>query len=148
MTEPVTTYIHVRDALHRYLQDVPGIKAVLSYEPQSAQVWPLIYSLLDEVPMNVTGQVETRDYAVIHRLCGPWQGAERMEAVLAELVDPVLDALRRAAWTRLDGLIPSGMVQLDTVRAGFLPIGGTLCRVVDFRTITKVKNAHSRHAPA
>jgi hypothetical protein len=144
---PVPDYIAVRDAQHRYLRTVPGVRAVLAYEPRAVQAGPLIYTLLDEVPLGVTGQVEDRTYGMIHRLCVPWQDSEGAEDEIARLVDPIIDALRRAFWTRLDGLIASGTLKLGTVRAGFLTIGGALYRVVDFPTSALVKGPHTRHQP-
>lgn len=143
----VPSYLDVREAQHRHLRAVPGVRAVLTYEPRAVQVWPLIYTLLNEVPNGVTGQVEDRHYGMIHRLCVPWQDNERAEDVISALVDPIIDCLRRAAWTRLDGLIPSGTLRIGTIRAGFLPIAGVIYRVVDYPTTALVKGPHTRHQP-
>jgi len=135
----VPTYPAIRDAQHRYLRTVPGVRLVLGFEPKAVNTWPMIYTLLDAVPVSATGQVQARRYTCIHRLCGPWAGEERAEEILTALVDPILDALGRAAASRLDDLIPSGILELGDVRAGFLTIGGAWQRVIDVTTTALVK---------
>lgn len=144
---PVPDYLAVREALHRYLRTVPGVRAVLTSEPRAVQTWPVIYTLLDEVPNEVTGQVESRYYGMIHRLTVPWQDNDRAEDEITKLIDPIFNTLRRAFWTRLDNLVPSGTLSIGTVRAGFLPIAGVLYRVVDYPVSVLVKGANTRHKP-
>ncbi len=124
------SYANVVEGLNAAIATVPGIKAVLDYEPTSVQTSPLVYSILDGFDRQVTGLTARVTYRTMHRLCIRWQDPEASEELVRSLADAVAEAVE--ADPKLGGRLRPGDAQITRGDAGWAQIGNTTCRIVDF----------------
>ena len=135
MTRP--SYADVLEGLHVRFATVDGIQACLDYEPKSAQVTPLLYSMLDSMEITRTGQVQARVYRTLHRLLFQWQDNEQALAEMIPYVDSIPDAVD--ADKHLGGVLASGLAVIDECEVVFVDVGGVEFLGLDFYSTVTVK---------
>lgn len=122
-------------ALQRKLKAINGIKAVVLGEPTSYQDAPLIsvaYQELDRFlhnhppARNLTG--DTHTFAV--RLVIRWTDNTAAEEEVLRFVESIPNALD--ANPQLDSTITSGLATISSALTGFLVVGSTTYRIVEF----------------
>ena len=123
------SYATVLAGMTERLETLTGLKAVLEYVPTSVLTTPLAYSLLESVDIRQSGQVQTNEYRILHRIVFAWQDNEGAEIQLIPYVDSVPAAVK--ADPHLGGRIVSGYAEIDDIQGGWVTIGGTEYRVLD-----------------
>ncbi len=128
------SYTSVIEGLHERFATVIGLKVLLVGEPTSVQDSPLLYSLVERVEREAQatkpGHTLMRvTYRTLHRLCLKWQDNPTAEAELLALADAIPAAIE--ADPKLGGRI-TGDAHLSGAEAGWVTIGGTTYRVLDF----------------
>ncbi len=123
------SYSTVLTELDRRIGTVAGIAVVLDYEPTVIQTTPTCYSLLDSVKRSYGGNVVTLTYRVLHRLCLQWVETEQAEQEVIPFVNSVPKALDSSG-------IRAGDVIVTNIDAGWMSIGETLYRTLDFYSET------------
>lgn len=117
--------------LHERFEMVPGIRATLSEEPTTVQTSPLIYSLLDNMRREYGGgNMVTVRYRILHRLCIRWSDSRGAERELADFVNAIPAAID--ADPQLGGALPNGQAMIEEGEAGWVTLGGTTYRSLDF----------------
>ncbi len=131
------SYTAVVAGIKERLETVSGLEMVLDYEPASIQRLPAAYIIIDEYEDVTAMAVTAARYIVIIRLCIRWQDNEKAERELMPFVNSIpaaftgYDALNRPN-EQLGGRINSGLAEIVRAKAGWVPIGGTIYRILDF----------------
>lgn len=133
-----TDYPDIVNALVPVLAQVPGISVVLPYEPTALHDLPAVYLLLDTIQRQRQNFVINKTYVIMTRLCLPWQDNEMAEHELIPLVDAVADAIDLSP--QLGGALTSGTAVCTSGLAGFVSIGGTLYRSLDYSVTVTCKS--------
>ncbi len=123
------SYSTVLTELHRRIATVSGIVKVLDFEPSAVTDFPTCYSLLDSVRRAYGGTAVTLTYRVLHRLCFRWVDNEQAEQEVIPFVNSVPKALDSIG-------ISAGDIVVTNVDAGWMSIGDTLYRTLDFYSET------------
>ena len=130
MTEAYV-YEAVSAGLQEALARVAALAVVLDHEPTAVHETPLLYSLLEGTSRARDGGTGVeRRYTTLHRLCLSWQDSATTEALLRQLVDEIPDAIE--ADPRLGGRVRPGVALVTRGEAGWVTIGNTWYRSVDF----------------
>lgn len=124
------SYAGVIEGLHERFATVPGIAAILDYEPSSVQVSPLLYSVLDRVELGRMGQVRTYRYYILHRLLIRWQDGSAAERELIPFVNAIPAAV--SADPHLGGRLGNGIAEIESIDALWTKIAGVEYRTLDF----------------
>lgn len=123
------SYATVLAALHERLAEVPGIGALIVGEPLTAQVSPLMYSMLRSFTRESQGTIVKIIYRTRHRLCVRYENPPEAEEVLIGFVNTIPAAICAPhKW----GRIPGGDMTITVGEAGFVTIGGIEYRSLDF----------------
>ena len=124
------SYTDVVEGLHERFATVTDLKAILDYEPNSVQTWPLLYSILDGFERRVEGTITYTTWRTLHRLLIPYQKPAQVEEDLAPLVMSIIEAVESSP--KLGGRLRPGDAQIVSGDADFIEIGeGNWYRRVD-----------------
>ncbi len=123
-------YTTILAGLTERFQTVPGLAAVLDYEPQTVGSSPLLYSLFDSWEPTEANQRTKQTYRLLHRVCVAWQDNQGAEALLLPFLSSVPAAIR--ADRSLGGRLTTGYSTITGCVGAFVIIGGVLCRAYDF----------------
>ena len=123
------SYATVLDAIHEHLAEVPGVNLLIIGEPRTLQTTPAIYSMLRSFTRTSQGTTVRIVYRTRHRLCVPWVHPEQAEEEIIGFTNAIPAALC-ALPDR--GALPSGDMEITLGEAGFVTIGGTEYRSLDF----------------
>lgn len=124
------SYEDVTEGLNERFATVAAIAVILDHEPTAVHETPLIYSILDSFERSVQGTHVRTTYRTLHRLCLAWQDSATTEAQLRALVDAVPEAVEDSP--KLGGRMRPGDAQIEMGEAGWVRIGETTCRYIDF----------------
>lgn len=124
------SYESVIEGLDERFATVPGIAAILDYEPRSVHATPLLYSLLDRAEAIHAGQVRGWRYRILHRLIVPWQESEGAELQIIPFVSSIPAAVE--ADPHLGDHLPNGYAEISEIDAGWVTIANTEYRCLDF----------------
>ncbi|HEU5013954.1 MAG TPA: hypothetical protein VFT66_15645 [Roseiflexaceae bacterium] len=122
------SYADVIAGLHERFATVPGIKAILAYEPPSIQVFPTLYSMPTSGTRNGAtggnpqGQVVSMDYETVHRLVFRWQDQKTAFSELWPFINSLPAAVDQDP--RLGGRIANGYARMLRYETTFVTIGG------------------------
>ena len=127
-------YTAVLAAIHARLSAIAALKVKYVGEPPAVQEWPALYSVLVAADWAQVGQIDVRRYQTQHRVLVNYQDRQQGEQELAALVDGVLDALG-------DPYLAPGqqITEVLNIRAGWIDVGDTEFRVLEFTTKVLVK---------
>lgn len=123
----------VYEGLEERLLTIDGLNAVILGEPTGIHDPPAVYVALQSMGREHANQLTAAVYTFLLRLVVRWQEnaeAERELLTLANQIPAAIDADRRLAGRLMQGVAMTG----DAV-AGFLVIGGTTYRILDY-TVT------------
>ena len=141
--ETVLAGLHVRFAT---VTTPRAIAAILAYEPTAVQEYPLLYSLLDSfevkevrVDPGTAAMVTTIVWRTAHRLCLRWQDSEECEKELRAFADSILTAVN--PYPFLGGALTSGNARITEGDTGWVTIGTTECRYLDFYSMVTEKRS-------
>lgn len=123
------SYEAISDAIMVKLAALTGIAATYDYEPPQVESLPMIYSLIDDATFSTAGQVTSRRYITMHRVCLSWQDPKESERRLRHYVNAIPIAFDQDRY--LGGVINSGQATTPRLSAGFVRIGSVLCRCLD-----------------
>jgi len=124
------SYATVLTGMHVRFATVSGIAAMLTYEPQTVQVSPLLYSVLDNVEITRSGQVRAYRYRILHRLLVPWQNNPQAELLLIPYVNSIPAAVD--ADPHLGTVLSSGIAEIERIDAVYVTFAGVVFRALDF----------------
>lgn len=130
----------IRDGLVDVVSTVTDIKGVLAYEPQSIQVAPLAWVLLDSYTRSTAGQVVPMRYRFVVRVAAPIQNSKEAEDLLMAAALQVPGAVDKDP--QFSGTITSGLAQSPDGQTGWIMLGGVKCRVVDVFVSVLDKSAY------
>jgi hypothetical protein len=125
----------IYEGLEACFQTIAGIKAVILGEPTAIHDPPALYSaygsfdrlIRNYAPAtNLTGDT----HIFMHRLVIRWQDNARAERELLSLITAIPDAVD--ADPRLGGRVAKGLAKITRGESGFITIGSTKYRVVDY----------------
>jgi len=119
----------VRDGLVAVVEDVTALKAVLKYEPQTVQVAPMAWVILDSYTKPVAIQITTWKFRFAVRVVVPIQNSQEAEDLCVDTAISVAAAID--ANPQFSGVIVNGMATSEDGQTGWLIINGVKCRVVD-----------------
>ena len=119
----------VRDGLVAVVEDVTALKAVLKYEPQTVQVAPMAWVILDSYTKPVAIQITTWKFRFAVRVVVPIQNSQEAEDLCVDTAIDVAAAID--ANPQFSGVIVNGMATSEDGQTGWLIINGVKCRVVD-----------------
>ena len=119
----------VRDGLVAVVEDVTALKAVLKYEPQTVQVAPMAWVILDSYTKPVAIQITTWKFRFAVRVVVPIQNSQEAEDLCVDTAIDVAAAID--ANSQFSGVIVNGMATSEDGQTGWLIINGVKCRVVD-----------------
>lgn len=122
------------------LETVSGLESVLLGEPSSVHEFPAVYGALQDVTRTQAGQVTAMRYTFLLRLVIRWQEREEAEAELLSYVNSIPAAVD--ADPLLGGAITQGLAKVTFGLAGFIELGGTTYRVLDFTADVLEKGAY------
>ena len=123
------SYSAIVTGIHDAIEAAHPELTCLAYEPTHIDP-PMLYSLLDRVDYSQSGQIKTKRYRILHRLCFLWQDNEQAELELMPYVDSIPAAI--VADAHLGGAISKGLATIGEVIGTFVSISGTLYRCLDF----------------
>lgn len=124
------SYATVLAGLHARFATVSGIAAMLTYEPATVQVSPLLYSVLDSVEITRAGQVRAYRYRILHRLLVPWQNNPQAELLLIPYVNSIPAAVD--ADPHLGTALTNGIAEIVSIDALYVTFAGVTHRALDF----------------
>lgn len=127
--------LSVYQGLEERFRTVDGLRAVMLGEPTGDMDLPGMYTAYEsfERPLrnspparNLTGM----EHVFVHRLILRWQDFQQAEMQLLLFIDAVPDAIDRDP--HLGGRLTRGVAAISRGVTGFVTIGGTKYRVIDF----------------
>ena len=119
----------VRDGLVDVVSGVTALKAVLKYEPQTVQISPMAWVILDSYTKPVAIQITTWKFRFAIRVVVPIQNSQEAEDLCVDTAIDVAAAID--ANPQFSGVIVNGMATSEDGQTGWLIINGVKCRVVD-----------------
>lgn len=123
-------YATILAGLTERFQTVPGLAAVLDYEPHTVGSSPLLYSLFDSYEPQYSNQKTKHTYRLLHRVCVTWQDNQGAEVLLLPFLSSVPAAIRADPF--LNNSLGGGYALITGCVGAFVIIGGALCRAYDF----------------
>lgn len=114
-----------------------GLKANELGEPSSINAVPALYSAYERFETELSMQVPATVHYFVHRLYLRWQDFPRAEAELLTWINAVINAV--AADRHLGGRLTRGTATIASGQTGFVTVGSTKYRVVDFTSKTTEK---------
>jgi hypothetical protein len=124
------SYATILEQLAIRLETVAGVERVITYEPTTIQLPPMIYLLLDRVDRSQKGQVTLMTYRIMARLLIKWQENAAAEAELTSYLNAIPASID--ADPHLASSVPKGLASVPEMQAGFVLIGSTKYRTLDF----------------
>lgn len=124
------SYDTIKAGIVQAIETIVGFKNVLTYEPQSPQLSPFVYVVLDSYRRPPSAaQVTTMEYRFLARAANPIQNSKEAEEQLISLAMQIAQAIDTDP--QLSGAVSRGIANSPDGITGWIPIGGTPCRVVD-----------------
>lgn len=112
------------------LATVEQLQTIMLAEPSSVHEFPAVYGALRGFARSASGQSTAMTYRFALLLVVRWQERPEAEAELLDLVNPICAAID--ADPMLGRRISAGMASVTAGDAGFIELGGTTFRVLDF----------------
>lgn len=125
----MSRYTEVRNGLHAVVVTVTALKKVLKYEPQSSQMFPIGWVLLDSYRKVLRGQLAVWTYRFRISVVVPIQNSEEAEDLCVSTAMDVAVAID--ANPQFTGVLVNGMAQSPDGQATWIMLGGVRHRIVD-----------------
>lgn len=126
------------EGLEARYQTVTALKAVLLGEPTAIHQPPALYTALSRIDRTTAGQVTSMRYTFTSRLVVDWQSPADAELELLGLVNAIPAAID--ADPTLGGRV--NLARITEGPAGFIAIGGTNYRIIDYTIDVLEKGAY------
>lgn len=130
----------VYQGLEERFRTIPGLQNIILGEPTALHELPCLYTAFYRFERTQHGQITGMRYYFVHRLLLRWQDFPQAEMQLITMLNLIPAAID--ADQKLGGRLPDGLASITDGTTGFITIGETKYRIVDYTSNTLEKQPY------